>query len=144
PSCALILPHHVALDQAREARRGDAKIGTTGRGIGPAYEDKVARRALRIQDLADPARLRARLDEVLDLHNFTLRHYLGAEPVDGARAADDALALGERIAPMVADVPALLAQAMARDEPLLFEGAQGALLDVARSEERRVGEGWRS
>ena len=130
PSCALILPHHVALDQAREARRGDAKIGTTGRGIGPAYEDKVARRALRIQDLSDPARFRARLDEVLDLHNFTLEHYLGAEPVDGARAADEALALGERIAPMVADVPALLAQAMARDEPLLFEGAQGALLDV--------------
>lgn len=120
-ACTLILPHHVALDQAREARRGDSKIGTTGRGIGPAYEDKVARRALRIRDLADPARFRARLDEVLDLHNFTLKHYLGAEPVDGARVADEALALGERIAPMVADVPALLAQAMARGEPLLFE-----------------------
>jgi len=129
-ACTLILPHHVALDQAREARRGDSKIGTTGRGIGPAYEDKVARRALRIRDLADPARFRARLDEVLDLHNFTLKHYLGAEPVDGARVADEALALGERIAPMVADVPALLAQAMARGEPLLFEGAQGALLDI--------------
>ena len=129
-ACTLILPHHVALDQAREARRGDSKIGTTGRGIGPAYEDKVARRALRIRDLADPARFRARLDEVLDLHNFTLKHYLGAEPVDGARVADEALALGERIAPMVADVPALLEQAMARGEPLLFEGAQGALLDI--------------
>ncbi|HMM50420.1 MAG TPA: adenylosuccinate synthase [Burkholderiaceae bacterium] len=129
-ACTLILPHHVALDQAREARRGDSKIGTTGRGIGPAYEDKVARRALRVRDLADPARFRQRLDEVLDLHNFTLKHYLGAEPVDGARVADEALALAERIAPMVADVPALLAQAMARDEPLLFEGAQGALLDI--------------
>ncbi len=129
-ACTLILPCHVALDQAREAKRGEGKIGTTGRGIGPAYEDKVARRALRVHDLADPARFRARLDEALDLHNFTLKHYLGAEPLDGARMADDALALGERIAPMVADVPALLAQAMARGEPLLFEGAQGALLDI--------------
>jgi adenylosuccinate synthase len=129
-ACALILPYHVALDQAREARRGDAKIGTTGRGIGPAYEDKVARRALRIQDLARPARFRERLDEVLDLHNFVLERYLGAAPVEAARVADEALALGERIAPMVADVPALLAQSMARDEPLLFEGAQGALLDI--------------
>ncbi|MCL4185563.1 MAG: adenylosuccinate synthase [Burkholderiaceae bacterium] len=129
-ACALILPYHVALDQAREARRGDAKIGTTGRGIGPAYEDKVARRALRIQDLADPARFRARLDEALELHNFVLERHLGAAPVDAARVADEALALGERIAPMVADVPALLAQSMARGEPLLFEGAQGALLDV--------------
>jgi adenylosuccinate synthase len=129
-TASLILPYHVALDQAREARRGDAKIGTTGRGIGPAYEDKVARRGLRIQDLFDPAAFRERLAEALDLHNFTLKHYLGAEPVDGQKVADEALALGERVRPMVADVPALLAQAMARGEPLLFEGAQGALLDV--------------
>ncbi len=129
-TASLILPYHVALDQAREARRGDAKIGTTGRGIGPAYEDKVARRGLRIQDLYDPAAFRERLAEALDLHNFTLKHYLGAEPVDGQKVADEALALGERVRPMVADVPALLAQAMARGEPLLFEGAQGALLDV--------------
>lgn len=129
-SCPLILPYHVALDRAREAKRGEAKIGTTGRGIGPAYEDKVARRALRVRDLFAPARFRERLDEVLDLHNFTLKHYLGAEPLDAAEVADGALALAERLRPMVADVPALLAQAMARGDNLLFEGAQGALLDV--------------
>ncbi|MCC7060122.1 MAG: adenylosuccinate synthase [Burkholderiaceae bacterium] len=129
-ACTLILPCHVALDQAREARRGEGKIGTTGRGIGPASEDKMARRALRIGDLADASRFRARLDEMLDLHNFTLTHYFGAQALDAARIADDALALGERIAPMLADVPALLAAQMARGVPLLFEGAQGALLDI--------------
>ena len=129
-SCPLILPYHVALDQAREAKRSAGKIGTTGRGIGPAYEDKVARRALRVQDLFDPVRFRARLAEVLDLHNFTLRHYLNATPLDEAKVADDALALAERLRPMVADVPALLAAAMKRGDNLLFEGAQGALLDV--------------
>ena len=129
-TASLILPYHVALDQAREAKRGEAKIGTTGRGIGPAYEDKVARRGLRIQDLYDVAAFRERVAEALDLHNFTLKHYLGAETVDADRVIDEALELGERVRPMVADVPALLAQAMARGEPLLFEGAQGALLDV--------------
>ena len=129
-SCPLILPYHVALDQAREAKRSAGKIGTTGRGIGPAYEDKVARRALRVQDLFDPVRFRARLAEVLDLHNFTLRHYLNATPLDEAKVADDALALAERLRPMVADVPTLLAAAMKRGDNLLFEGAQGALLDV--------------
>jgi adenylosuccinate synthase len=129
-SCPLILPYHVALDLAREAKRSAGKIGTTGRGIGPAYEDKVARRALRVQDLFDSARFRARLAEVLDLHNFTLRHYLNATPLDEAKVADDALALAERLRPMVADVPALLAAAMKRGDNLLFEGAQGALLDV--------------
>ena len=129
-ACALILPYHVALDQAREARRGDAKIGTTGRGIGPAYEDKVARRALRVADLYNAARFRERLAEVLELHNFTLERHLGAKPVDAAQVADEALALGEKIRPMVADVPTLLQQAMARGDHLLFEGAQGALLDV--------------
>ena len=129
-ACPLILPYHVALDKAREARRGDAKIGTTGRGIGPAYEDKVARRALRVCDLFAPQRFRERLDEVLDLHNFTLKHYLGAEPLDANQVADAALALAPKVAPMVTDTPRLLAQAMARGDNLLFEGAQGALLDV--------------
>ncbi len=129
-ACPLILPYHVALDRAREAKRGEAKIGTTGRGIGPAYEDKVARRALRVRDLFAPERFRERLAEVLDLHNFTLKHYLNAEPLDAEQVADAALALGEKVAPMVADVPRLLAQAMARGDNLLFEGAQGALLDV--------------
>jgi adenylosuccinate synthase len=129
-ACPLILPYHVAIDRAREARRGDAKIGTTGRGIGPAYEDKVARRALRVQDLFAPARFRERVAEALDLHNFTLRHYLNAEPFSPDQVADEALALADRLAPMVADVPHELARAMARGESLLFEGAQGALLDV--------------
>jgi adenylosuccinate synthase len=129
-ACTLILPYHVALDQAREARRGAGKIGTTGRGIGPAYEDKVARRALRVHDLFHPASFEERLGEVLDLHNFTLTQYLGAPAVDKQAVLDEALRLGEVIRPMVGDVPLALAQAMARGENLLFEGAQGALLDV--------------
>ena len=129
-AATLILPYHVALDQAREAKRGTGAIGTTGRGIGPAYEDRAARRALRTGDLLDAARFRAQLDETLELHNFTLRHFLNAQPLDAQRVADDTLALAERIAPMLADVPSMLAASMARGEPLLFEGAQGALLDV--------------
>ncbi|MDT3680226.1 MAG: adenylosuccinate synthase [Burkholderiaceae bacterium] len=129
-AATLILPYHVALDQAREAKRGADAIGTTGRGIGPAYEDRAARRALRTGDLLDAARFRARLGETLELHNFTLQHFLNAQPLDAQRVADDTLALAERIAPMIADVPSMLAASMARDEPLLFEGAQGALLDV--------------
>ena len=129
-ACTLILPYHVALDKAREARRGDAKIGTTGRGIGPAYEDKVARRALRAADLLNPERFRARVAEVLDLHNFMLKQYLGAEPLDLAQVADEALALAPRLAPMLTDVPAELAEVMSSGKSLLFEGAQGALLDV--------------
>jgi adenylosuccinate synthase len=129
-ACTLILPYHVALDRAREARRGDAKIGTTGRGIGPAYEDKVARRALRAADLLNPERFRTRVAEVLDLHNFMLKNYLGAEPLDADQVADEALQLAPRLAPMLADVPAELAAVMASGQSLLFEGAQGALLDV--------------
>jgi adenylosuccinate synthase len=129
-ACPLILPYHVALDQAREARRGDAKIGTTGRGIGPAYEDKVARRALRVQDLFDPAGFRAKLDEVLDYHNFVLTKYLGAQAVSAQAVVDQAMALAPAVAPMVADVSSLLYMAQQAGENLLFEGAQGALLDV--------------
>ncbi|MFT3804379.1 MAG: adenylosuccinate synthase [Burkholderiaceae bacterium] len=129
-TCPLILPSHVALDQAREGRRGEAKIGTTGRGIGPAYEDKVGRRALRINDLFAPELFRGRLAELLDMHNFMLEHYLQAQPVDAHEVADQILALADRIRPMVADVPTLLSDAMARGDHLLFEGAQGAMLDV--------------
>jgi adenylosuccinate synthase len=129
-ACTLILPYHVALDQAREAKRGDAKIGTTGRGIGPAYEDKVARRAIRLQDLFRPGTLDERLREVLDYHNFVLTQYLHASAVDLARTRDEALQLAERIKPMVADVSRLLFEANQRGENLLFEGAQGSLLDV--------------
>jgi adenylosuccinate synthase len=129
-TCPLILPYHVALDRAREARRGDAKIGTTGRGIGPAYEDKVARRAVRVRDLFAPETVRAKVREVLDLHNFVLERYFGVAPLDADQVVDDALRLAPRVAPMVADVPAELAAATRRGERLLFEGAQGALLDV--------------
>ena len=129
-ACPLILPYHVALDQAREARRGDAKIGTTGRGIGPAYEDKVARRALRVQDLFDPEGFRAKVDEVLDLHNFVLTKYLGAQAISAQEVVDQAMALAPAVEPMVADVSSLLYMAQQAGENLLFEGAQGALLDV--------------
>ena len=129
-ACPLILPYHVALDQAREARRGDAKIGTTGRGIGPAYEDKVARRALRIQDLFDPIGFRTKVAEVLELHNFVLTQYLGAPAVSIDEVVDQAMALAPAIAPMVRDVSSNLFEAQQAGKPLLFEGAQGALLDV--------------
>jgi adenylosuccinate synthase len=131
PACPLVLPIHVALDQAREAALGDTlKIGTTGRGIGPAYEDKVARRALRVQDLLDPPGFAQKLERLLDLHNFMLVHYYDRAPVDFAQTRDEALAQGEAIAPMVGDVAAAIQRAHARGESLLFEGAQGALLDV--------------
>jgi adenylosuccinate synthase len=129
-ACTLILPYHVALDQAREARRGAAKIGTTGRGIGPAYEDKAARRAVRLDDLFDPERFRSRITEALELHNFVLERYLGAQPLDPDRVVDEALALAPRLRPMAADVASELAAEMSAGRNLLFEGAQGALLDV--------------
>ncbi len=129
-ACTLILPYHVALDQAREARRGDAKIGTTGRGIGPAYEDKVGRRALRVEDLYAPDAARERIREVMDHHNFMLVNYYQAPALDWQTVADDALAMDERIAPMVTDVAGELADALGRGDTLLFEGAQGSLLDV--------------
>jgi adenylosuccinate synthase len=131
PACPLVLPIHVALDQAREAALGESlKIGTTGRGIGPAYEDKVGRRALRVQDLLDPSRFADRLEHLLDFHNFTLVHYYQRPPVDFATTRDEVLALGGEIAPMIGDVAAAIQRARARGESLLFEGAQGALLDV--------------
>lgn len=126
----LILPYHVAIDRARELRRGAGKIGTTGRGIGPAYEDKVARRALRVQDLFDPQQFAERLRENLDLHNFMLTQYLGAEAVDFQQTLDEALSYAPRLKPMVADVSAELYAMNAAGENLMFEGAQGTLLDV--------------
>lgn len=128
--CTLILPYHVAVDKAREARKGEGKIGTTGRGIGPAYEDKVARRALRVQDLFNPALFDEKLAEVLDYHNFVLTQYLGAEPVSANEVRDQAMALAPAIAPMVRDVSSNLFALQQEGKSLLFEGAQGALLDV--------------
>jgi adenylosuccinate synthase len=129
-ACPLILPYHQAIDQARERAKGEAKIGTTGRGIGPAYEDKVARRAIRLQDLFHRERFAAKLGEVLDFHNFVLKNYFNAETVDFQRTLDETLALAGRLQPMVGDVPRLLYEANKRGDHLLFEGAQGTLLDV--------------
>ena len=129
-ACTLILPYHIALDQARELRRGDAKIGTTGRGIGPAYEDKVARRALRVQDLFKPDLFAAKLQETLEYHNFVLTQYLGAPAVDYQKTLDEALAYADKLKPMVIDVSAKLFEIQAAGGRLLFEGAQGTLLDV--------------
>jgi adenylosuccinate synthase len=130
PACPLVLPSHVALDQAREASMGDTRIGTTGRGIGPAYEDKIARRALRVQDLFYPERFSAKLEPLLDYHNFILTQYYKAAAVSPQATLDATLALAAQIKPMAGDVAALLLEARARGDALLFEGAQGALLDI--------------
>jgi adenylosuccinate synthase len=129
-ACPVILPYHAALDAAREAARGAAKIGTTGKGIGPAYEDKVARRAIRVADLLNRDRFADKLRENLDYHNFVLSQYLKAEPVDFQKTLDDTLAIVPRLAPMVADVSSALYAAYKAGANLLFEGAQGSLLDV--------------
>ena len=129
-ACPLVLPYHAALDIAREAKRAGEKIGTTGRGIGPAYEDKVARRAIRLQDLLVPARFEAKLAELLDYHNFVLTKYLGAPAVDFGATRDEALGLAGRLAPLVTDVPRALYEASRAGKSLLFEGAQGTLLDI--------------
>ncbi|MGJ8668599.1 MAG: adenylosuccinate synthase [Oceanococcus sp.] len=130
PACPLILPYHVKLDQAREIARGAAKIGTTGRGIGPAYEDKVARRALRVDDLFHRERLAAKLGEVLDFHNFVLKNYFRTEGVDFNEILDQCLVYAEWLAPMTADVTEILRAHQDAGHNILFEGAQGALLDV--------------
>ncbi|MDB5773904.1 MAG: purA [Herbaspirillum sp.] len=129
-SCPLILPYHVELDKAREAARGEHKIGTTGKGIGPAYEDKVARRAIRVADLLNEKRFAEKLLENLDYHNFVLTQYLKVQAVDYQKTLDEALADVPRLTPMVADVSSLLYAAHAAGSKLLFEGAQGSLLDV--------------
>ncbi len=129
-ACPLILPYHVALDQARERASGKNAIGTTGRGIGPAYEDKVARRAVRVADLLDPPHLRARVESALELHNFMLKNYYQCEGVDSEQVIDEALAVADQIAPMVDDVPGRLHRMRREGVSILFEGAQGALLDI--------------
>ena len=129
-ACPAILSYHSALDVAREAAKGEAKIGTTGRGIGPAYEDKVARRGIRLQDLFYRERFAAKLGEVLDYHNFVLKNYFQVNTVDFQQTLDETLALAERIKPFIADVPRLLYEANKAGKNLLFEGAQGSLLDI--------------
>jgi adenylosuccinate synthase len=129
-ACPVILPYHTALDAAREMARGAAKIGTTGKGIGPAYEDKVARRAIRVADLLNAGRFAEKLRENLDYHNHVLVNYLHAQPVDFQQTLDRALADVPRLAPMVTDVSSALHAACKGGASLLFEGAQGSLLDV--------------
>ena len=132
-SCPLILPFHVAVDMAREALRetsGAGKIGTTGKGIGPAYEDKVARRALRVQDLKHPERFAAKLRELLELHNFALGGYLKSQPLAFQPIFDQSMRVAEAIEPMMADVGYRLHKANRSGANLLFEGAQGTLLDI--------------
>ena len=128
--CPLVLPSHALIDRARERASGERKIGTTGRGVGPAYEDKIARRAVRVGDLADPRHFESRLADLLDYHNFLLEKRLGEAPVDFRRTLDACLAQGERVRGLVADVTAELHRLRREGANVLFEGAQGTMLDV--------------
>jgi len=130
PACPLILASHVALDRAREKSQGAKAIGTTGRGIGPAYEDKVARRAVRVADLFHRERFAAKLGEILDYHNFVLQRYFNVPAIDFQAQLESILELGERLKPLVADVTGILEQLSVEGRNVLFEGAQGAMLDV--------------
>ncbi|WNO62268.1 adenylosuccinate synthase [Rheinheimera sp. MMS21-TC3] len=129
-ACPLILPFHVELDKARELARGDKPIGTTGRGIGPAYEDKVARRGLRVGDLFNPERFAKKLKEVMELHNFTLTQFYKVPAVDYQKTLDDALAIADILKPLIVDVTDLLDRARLAGKKIMFEGAQGTLLDI--------------
>ncbi len=129
-ACQMVLPHHVAMDQARERARGGAAIGTTGRGIGPAYEDKAARRGLRLGDLLRPALFAERLREVMEYHNHMLRNFFAAEAVDYQQTLDQSMRQAEQINPLLGDVSARLAQLRAQGRAVMFEGAQGMLLDI--------------
>jgi adenylosuccinate synthase len=129
-ACPLILPYHIAMDHARENALGKNKIGTTGRGIGPAYEDKVARRGLRVSDLFDKEAFAEKLKANLDYYNFQLVHYYKVEPVDFQKTLDEVFAVADVIKSMVADITTLLHKAREAGENILFEGAQGTMLDI--------------
>lgn len=130
PACPVILACHEALDLAREQARGAKAIGTTGRGIGPAYEDKVVRHGLRLADLCDPERLSDKLSPLLDYYNFVLQHYFSQPTLDIQQQVDEAARMGEQLAPMLVDVTTILHELRAAGAPILFEGAQGSLLDI--------------
>ncbi|MGH8108128.1 MAG: adenylosuccinate synthase [Arenimonas sp.] len=130
PATPLIMPYHIALDQAREKAAGGKAIGTTGRGIGPAYEDKVARRGIRVADLKYPVELAEKLHAALDYHNFVLTKYLGVDAVDFQQTYDEALAFGEYVEPMKTDIAGLLHDLRKQGKKVMFEGAQGSLLDI--------------
>ena len=130
PACSLVLPSHIALDKAREEARGFAAIGTTGRGIGPAYEDKIARNAIRVGDLFDTNRFTKKLNDILTYHNFVLRNYYGVDQVNVEQTLAEYLALAETLQPLVVDVPLMLNQYREQGKRILFEGAQAHFLDV--------------
>jgi adenylosuccinate synthase len=130
PACPLILPYHIALDQAREIARGNAKIGTTGRGIGPAYEDKVSRRGLRLGDLQDREMFAKKLEEVMAYHNFMLENYYKVEPVSYEAVLQECFEMAEELLPLVVDVTAKLHEMRKAGQNIMFEGAQGSLLDI--------------
>ena len=131
PGCPLVMPYHIAVDRAREAAKcAEKRIGTTGKGIGPTFEDKVARRALRVYDLFHPERFAEKLKENLDYHNFVLTRYLNAEALDYESMLNQVMADAERVKPMVVDVSAELNAAYKSGKNMLFEGAQGTLLDI--------------
>lgn len=129
-ACPLILPYHIALDQAREKAMGKKAIGTTGRGIGPAYEDKVARRGLRVGDLLDRKMFAEKLKNVMEYHNFQLVNYYKVEPISYDNVLNETLAMADTIVPMIADIPTILESARKKHEKIMFEGAQGTLLDI--------------
>jgi len=130
PGCPLILPYHIALDNAREEHRGAAAIGTTGNGIGPTYEDKVARRGLRVGDLLDETLFSEKLKQVMEYHNFTLKNYYNQEVIDYQKTLDEAISQASIVKPMIVDIAEEIHKRMSKDENILFEGAQGALLDI--------------
>lgn len=129
-SCPLILPYHIALDQAREIARGKKAIGTTGRGIGPTYEDKISRRGIRLGELVDEAHFAERLREVMEYHNFSLVNYFKADAVDYQMVLDDTLSKREDLLSMIGDIPGILHRMRREGKSIMFEGAQGALLDI--------------
>ena len=129
-SCQLILPYHAALDAAREAARGNKAIGTTGRGIGPAYEDKAARRGIRLGDILDEVKFAEKLKTVMEYHNFALEHLYKAETLDYEKVLAETLAYTARLKPMMADIPTRLHELRRSGENVMFEGAQGSLLDI--------------
>lgn len=129
-ACPLILPSHIALDQARELKKGDGKIGTTGRGIGPAYEDKVGRRGIRLAETLNEERFAEKLKELTEYHNFMLENYYGVEPVDFEATLENQLALARNLRPLIDDTIDLLHNRRKEGADILFEGAQGSLLDI--------------
>ncbi len=129
-ACPLILPSHVRLDQARESQQGNKKLGTTGRGIGPAYEDKVARRGIRLAETLNPERFKQKLGELLEYHNFWLEKYFSAEPMDFDETYESSMALAAEVQPMIADTIDMLHRHRKAGDNILFEGAQGSLLDI--------------